>query len=99
MPIDYNIGNILYYQEGPGISSGISPPVKDITNRTYCQSISLFRRVIKYSHIPCHRRPVYQLSCLAMQGMGDLEVEPDGGSPGEDDVIAFASKFPGLIEI
>ncbi len=55
--------------------------------------------MIKDGHIPGNRGPVDKLTRLAVKGMGNLEIEPDRGRAGKDNLVAFVCQALGLIDI
>ena len=55
--------------------------------------------MIKDGHIPGNRGSVDKLPRFAVKGMGNLEIEPDGGRAGENNLVAFACQILGFIDI
>lgn len=61
--------------------------------------LHFIRVVVEYPDIARYRRTVLQALCLAMQGMGYLEIEPHRACAGEDDFVSLARKLLGLLYV
>ncbi len=57
------------------------------------------RRMVKDEDLSCHRRVVPQATGLAVEGMGDGQIEPDGCLARQDDLLTLAGQLPGPFQV